>query len=190
MILLDELKQIRKQEANIVGELIGAQVINLDIPDIDVDSRNGELIRKLEDVIRCAKPDFIITHNPMDYMKDPLEVQKMVFDASFSSSVPHYVTDHPYYPIIPPIYYMDSSAGAGFIPAEYVDISEHIETKIRMVECHQSQVKWLKDHDGIDFLDFVRTISKFRGQQCGVAYAEGFTQCMTWPRLTVKRLLP
>jgi LmbE family N-acetylglucosaminyl deacetylase len=85
---------------------------------------------------------------------------------------------------------MDTLAGIGFVPTEYVDISDFIETKLEMNNCHQSQIKWLYEHDGIDFLDFVRTVSKFRGLQCGKAYAEGFTQCKAWPRMTTVRLLP
>ena len=44
-----------------------------------------------------------------------------------------------------------------------------------MLECHESQLKWMRDHDHIDFADFVRTCSKFRGLQCGCDYAEAFT---------------
>jgi LmbE family N-acetylglucosaminyl deacetylase len=142
------------------------------------------------DVIREVQPDYIITHAPDDYMKDHIEVTKAVFDASFSASVPSFVTNKAHFTQIPPIYYMDTLAGVGFLPTEYVDISTSIEIKLQMINCHQSQLKWLKDHDDIDFLDSVRTISKFRGLQCGAAYAEGFTQCQAWHRLTTKRLLP
>ena len=85
---------------------------------------------------------------------------------------------------------MDTLAGVNFLPTEYVDISDTIETKIKAVDCHISQIKWMKEHDHIDFLDFVRTCSKFRGFQCGVPYAEGFRACATWPRVPTKRLLP
>ena len=191
IIMPEELKNIRTKEAEKAGKLLGAvEVINLDIPDLHVDSCHQETVLKLVDVVRYAKPDLIITHSPEDYMKDHLEVSKLVFDASFSSSIPHLLTKHPAYPNIVPIYYMDTLAGVNFLPAEYVDISDTIELKIMAVDSHQSQVKWMKDHDGIDFLDFVRTVSKFRGLQCGVPFAEGFTRCTTWPRLTAKRLLP
>jgi len=73
---------------------------------------------------------------------------------------------------------------------EYVDISDTIEIKIEALQCHESQIKWMLEHDHIDFCDFVRTCSKFRGFQCGVAYAEGFRSCMTWPRIPTKRYLP
>ena len=85
---------------------------------------------------------------------------------------------------------MDTVAGIGFIPTEYVDISEVIEIKLAAVACHVSQIKWLKDHDAIDFLEFGRVESKYRGQQCGAVYAEGFQQSQAFPRLTTKRLLP
>ncbi|PYI56440.1 PIG-L deacetylase family protein [Paenibacillus flagellatus] len=187
-----ELRLLRAQEAQASGALIGATVVSLDVPDLKVKSDEDELVRKLVAVIRRTKPDVIITHPPEDYMKDHMEVSKAVFDASFSATVPHYEADEPAPPDIKaaPIYYMDTLAGVGFLPTEYVDISDQIETKIRMNAAHESQIKWLYEHDGIDFLDFVRTVSKFRGLQCGVAYAEGFVQCRSWPRLTTARLLP
>lgn len=191
IIMPPELREIRTKEAENGGAVLGVtEVINIDVGDLKVDSCNSETTKKIINVIRYVEPDLIITHSPVDYMRDHLEVNRLVFDASFSSSVPHMPTTSPAFGSIVPIYYMDTLAGVNFLPTEYVDISETIEQKIKAVDCHQSQVKWMKDHDGIDFLDFVRTVSKFRGLQCSVPYAEGFTACMTWPRVPVKRLLP
>ena len=89
-----------------------------------------------------------------------------------------------------PIYHMDPVAGTGFIPTEYVDISDTIELKLEALACHKSQIDWMRDHDHIDFLDFVRTCSKVRGYQSGVAYAEGFRPNLNYLRMTTKRLLP
>lgn len=186
----EQLKEIRAREALVSGALIGADVINLDTPDLLVKSDNDVLIYRLTDIIRQTQPSYIITHPPQDYMKDHMEVSKAVFDASFAATVPHYGTKFPAYDKVAPVYYMDTVAGVNFIPTEYVDISDFIDVKLQMVDCHESQIKWLKEHDGIDFLDFVRTVSKFRGLQCGVSYAEGFTQCQVWPRMTTTRLLP
>lgn len=192
VIPTEELRLMRKQEAIAAGKLIGSEVISLDVPDLSVKSDSDELVQKLVQVIRRVKPDYIITHPPEDYMKDHMEVSRAVFDASFAATVPYYdeasgLSEHHK---VAPIYYMDTLAGVGFLPTEYVDISDYIELKIQMNDCHQSQIKWLYEHDGIDFLDFVRTVSKFRGLQCGRPYAEGFTQCQAWPRLTTVRLLP
>jgi len=190
-IVPEELARIRAGEAAAAGKLIGAEVIGLGVPDLAVRSDNPQLIEALVQVIRRTRPDLIITHPPEDYMKDHMEVSRAVFDASFAATVPHYdPSSGPAHDKVVPLFYMDTLAGVNFIPTIYVDITDHIEMKIRMLACHQSQIKWMKEHDGIDFVDFVRTCSKFRGLQCGKPYAEGFTQCLAWPRLTTERLLP
>ena len=85
---------------------------------------------------------------------------------------------------------MDNLGGNEFLPTEYVDITEEIDLKLEMLECHESQLKWMRDHDHIDFAEFVRTCSRFRGLQCGVKYAEGFRRYLAADRLTTKRMLP
>jgi len=191
VIMPEELRVIRTEEAEEAGKTIGAaEVINIDVSDLEVNSYNEDTVKKVIDVVRYAKPDLIITHSPEDYMRDHKEVGSLVFNASFSSSVPHMFTNNPAYPDIVPIFFMDTLAGVNFLPTEYVDITDTIEIKINAMNCHQSQIKWMLEHDKIDFLDFARTVSKFRGLQCGAAYAEGFRKCETWPRLGTKRLLP
>ena len=191
VIMPEELRRIRTIEAEQAGKVIGClDVINLDVPDLEVNSYNKDIIKALIDLVRKVKPDVVITHSPDDYMKDHGEVSKLVFDASFSSSIPHFTTDNPRYAFIPPLYYMDTLAGINFLPTEYVDITDEIEIKLKALNCHESQVKWMLEHDRIDFLDFVRTVSKFRGLQCNVQYAEGYRKCETWPRQNTKRLLP
>lgn len=186
-----ELRTIRAEEIQRAGAVLeAAEVVSLDVNDLEVDSNRSATVNQLVDVIRRVQPDLILTHSPEDYMKDHVEVSRLVFDASFSASVPHYTTPTPGVAKITPLFYMDTVAGVNFIPTEYVDISEFIDAKLLALNCHESQIKWMRDHDGIDFLDFVRTVAKFRGQQCGASYAEGFKQCLTWPRLTTKRLLP
>ncbi|UVI27780.1 PIG-L deacetylase family protein [Paenibacillus spongiae] len=186
----EELRVIRAQEAKDAGRLIGAEVHSLHVPDLQVKSENEEMVHDLIRLVREVKPDYIITHNPEDYMKDHQEVSKAVYDASFSATVPHMLPDVPAYGRIVPIYYMDTLAGVNFVPEEYVDITDMIDIKLQMNNCHQSQLAWLKEHDGIDFLEFVQSCSRFRGIQSGVTYAEGFRRCQAWPRMTTQRLLP
>ncbi len=186
----DELGEIRNKEAEAAAALIGAKAISLNVTDMQVDSSNLDTLHALIRVIRDTKPDLIITHNPDDYMRDHCETSKLAFNASFGSSIPHLVRDREAHGKIVPIFYMDTLAGVGFIPTEYVDISDEIDLKLEALGCHQSQIKWMKDHDQIDFLDFVKTCSKYRGLQVGVPYAEGFRQYAGWPRFATTRLLP
>ena len=185
----DELAEIRKNEAKKAGSLAGIKVVTCDIGDL-LAYETKEQVDKVVDVIREAQPDFIITHAPNDYMPDHVAVSKLVFNASFAASVPHYVSSVMTPSQVTPIFYMDNLGGNEFLPTEYVDITEEIDLKLEMLECHESQLKWMREHDNIDFADMVKTISKYRGYQCGATYAEAFSQCMVYPKPTTKRMLP
>jgi LmbE family N-acetylglucosaminyl deacetylase len=91
---------------------------------------------------------------------------------------------------VTPVYFMDTIAGLGFVPTEYVDVTDVIEVKAEMLAAHATQLVWLRDHDGVDIVEEMMTAARYRGQQCGVRYAEGFTQCLTWLRGATRRLLP
>ncbi len=193
----DELTVIRGNEARKAGALAGIEVICAGFNDLDIYDNNKEAREKLIDVIRYADPDVIITHNPDDYMPDHTAVSRLVFDASFAATLPNY-TNYPHIFSSPdgaparvvPIYYMDTLAGVNFVPTDYVDIAEEIDLKLQMLECHESQLVWMREHDGIDFADMVKTCSRYRGYQCGAQYAEGFRQCQAYLKGTTKRLLP
>jgi len=186
----EELAVIRREEAMASGGIIGAEVIMLGADDLFVRSEDTKLKKKVVDVIRYAKPDIIITQPFDDYMDDHEETAKLVFGASMAATVNKYVTDHEFFPELTPIYFMEPLWGVDSLPDEYVDISDQIDTKLRMLSCHQSQIKWLKDHDQIDVLENTRIMSRFRGIQCGIGYAEGFTHMKKSHRLLSKRLLP
>ena len=185
----DELAEIRKNEAKKAGALAGIKVVTCDIADL-LAYETKEQVDKVVDIIREAQPDFIITHAPNDYMPDHVAVSKLVFNASFAASVPHYISNVMTPSKVTPIFYMDNLGGNEFLPTEYVDITDEIDLKLEMLECHESQLKWMREHDNIDFADMVRTISKYRGYQCCATYAEAFSQCMVYPKPTTKRMLP
>ena len=186
----DELTVIRANEAKRAGAMAGIEVIWGGFNDLDIYEENKEARDKMVDVIRYANPDFIITHDPNDYMPDHTAVSKLVFDAAFTATLPNYPTKEKTVAKLVPIFYMDTLAGVGFNPEFYVDISKQIDLKMNMLECHESQLVWMREHDNIDFADMVKTCSRVRGYQCGVDYAEGFRQCRVYLKGTTERLLP
>lgn len=185
----DELRTMRIKEAQNAGAIAGIEVVTCDIDDLEIYDIKEHRDRVV-DVIRNCQPDVIITHSPNDYMPDHTAVSKLVFDATFAASVPRYTSTVPGDAKLTPLYYMDTLAGVNFMPTEYVDISDTIDTKLQMLECHESQMKWMRDHDNIDFAEFVKTCARFRGLQSGVDYAEAFTQAYAWPKVSTKRMLP
>jgi len=186
----EEIARIRSGEAKRAAEICGAEEATLGLSDGDVNAGDIEQRRLVVDLVRETRPDVIITHHPGDYMGDHNETSRLVFECSFHATLPLYETAKPNYTNVTPIYYMDTIMGLGFQPTEYVDVSDMIETKTAMLEAHESQLTWLRDHDGVDVVEQMRTVSRFRGLQCGVAYAEGFVPCLTWLRPRTRRLLP
>lgn len=186
----EELARVRLAEARAAAREEGAELIACGLcPDLEV-YVDSETRRKTVEVIRQARPDLVITNHPDDYMCDHSTTGRLVVDASFVASLPNYRTDSPHTAVIPPVYFMDTMAGVNFEPTDYVDISETVEAKGRALLCHQSQYKWLRDHDGIDYVQFMKAHSAFRGTQCGVPFAEAFQAYRVWGRIKPGRLLP
>lgn len=189
-IMPDELREIRNEEARRGCEIGGLKYVTCDIGDLLVDSSNRDQINTLVKIMRDADPDVLITHSPNDYMCDHIEVAKLALYASFSASCPHYEMDLGPACKATPVFFMDNYHCVDSEPTDYVDITDELETKLEMLDCHASQVVWLKDHDNSDVLEDTRTVARFRGLQCGVKYAEGFRRYLAADRLTTKHLLP
>jgi LmbE family N-acetylglucosaminyl deacetylase len=186
----EEIGRIRTAEAERAAEICGATHVTLGLSDGEVLSSDRAQRRLFVDLIRDARPDLIITHSPADYHTDHNETSRLVFDTSFLATVPLIVTDKPSHDKVTPIYFMDTISGLGFVPTEFVDITDVIDVKEAMLRAHDSQLSWIRDHDGGDIVEQMKTASAFRGQQCGVGYAEGFAPCLTALRCTTYRLLP
>ena len=188
----EEMAVIRKAEAENAARVISADVFALGIPDGEVEV-SLQLRRKLVEIVRKTKPDVMITHYPHDYMSDHNNTSRLVFDASFWAGAAGFQGDpdeSAYHVLRPPVVYMDTVGGIGFLPEQYVDISPVMDIKIEMLSQHESQLKYMKDRDGLDLLDCMITAAKYRGYQCGVAYAEGFVPERIYPSLSAKRVLP
>lgn len=186
----EEIARIRLAEARRAAEIAGAEHATLGFSDSEVNAGDRDQLLAVVDLVRDTRPDLVITHSPEDYMSDHNEISKLVFAASFHATLPLLETGKPHHGVVAPLYYMDTLMGLGFQPVEYVDVTSTIETKTAMLEAHESQLGWLRDHDGVDVVEQMRTTTRFRGQQCGAAYAEGFAPCLTWLRATTRRLLP
>jgi len=186
-----ETTETRAEEAHKSASLIGAEAIPLGIPDGEV-YHNEKMRRKLVDVIRKTEPDVIITHSSNDYMSDHTLTSQLVFEASFWAGSPGYKgeKDLSTCQVRPFVFYMDTVTGVNFLPTEYVDITAVFEKKREVLACHQSQVKFIKERNGIDILEMMEIMARFRGLQCGVTYAEGFRRLEVYLRNTPKRLLP
>ena len=191
---MDEIAAIRKEEARKAAAIIGAEYICLDYDDEMFFEDKAARIAFIN-LIRYCKADVILTHNPKDYNPDHELTSKIVNDIPVMIPVAKIQTKYPAYDKIPVIAYFEPVHGVGFVPTEYVDITDTMETKMAMCREHKSQVLWMADNykdtlEGKDFFEDYYTIARYRGIQCGVQYAEAFRMANDAFRVVPRRVLP
>jgi LmbE family N-acetylglucosaminyl deacetylase len=193
-IPMDEIAAIRKEEARRAAAHIGAEYICLDYDDeMFYEDKNARL--KFIDLVRYCKADVILTHNPKDYNPDHELTSKIVNDIAVMIPIAKLQTRNAPYDKIPIIVHYEPVHGLGFIPTDYVDITDTMEMKMAMLREHKSQISWMQDNykDAVaskDFFDDYYTIARYRGIQCGVEYAEAFRMANDAFRVVPYRVLP
>jgi len=186
----EELAAVRSRELKDAAKVLGAEsVIELGLPDFGVWLQR-ELLFKLTDAIRQVRPDVVITHFDADYGSDHNHTLKLVQDATLAASVPGVKTQQPAITTMPYLYMMEPLGGFGFQPQTYVDITATLQIKIRMLECHRSQMEWMNRYGGMDPREYLETVAKFRDYQVGVKYAEGFIAHASFGHVPLNRVLP
>lgn len=190
VIMPKELGIMRRNEAQDSGKVGGYHVLYGGFTDLEIFSGNRKSRDVIVDIIREIKPDFIITHNPVDYMADHVATSKLVLDASYAATLPDYPSKTKEPAKECPIYFMSPSRAFDFTPNEYVDVTDVMDLKKQAFLCHKSQVEWLMAHTHTDPTLNMYNASEFWGRQCGVKYAEVFSQHFSGSRITTKRLLP
>lgn len=186
----EDCSRARHAEAARSAALIGADYRALMVPDDTVNPFDDGQQRLVMELIRSVRPDVILTHSPADYHTDHTNLFELVRWCGPLLGMPQYVTDSPHLDALPALYCMDTLNGRGFEPTRYVDISDVMERKLEMVASFQSQLPFLLRYYGMDVLEQVTTIARFRGLQAGVRHAEGFQRFMAagWGNLTVDHL--
>jgi LmbE family N-acetylglucosaminyl deacetylase len=186
----EEIAGIRLAEARRASQLASVEHRTLGLPDTTIAAADNDQRLLIVELLRQVRPDLVITHHPEDYMGDHRQVSALVFDTTMTATLPLLKTDSPALERIPRLYYMDTLAGIGFAPQEYVDITETIELKLEMLAAHESQCGFLSEDGTVSIVEDVRAVARFRGIQAGVQYAEAFALAQAWHRGTTRRLLP
>ena len=176
---------IRAKEAKRSAKVIGAETHCMGLKDGEIHD-TPETREAFLKPLKRYKPDIVLTHSSTDYMGDHNLVSRLAQDCSFTA--PLGVDNE--YATIPSLFFMDSMAGVGFHPEMYVDITGTMEKKLEMMRQHKSQLVFLGEYLGYDFLEYIDVVARFRGLQSGVRYAEGFREVRTYPRGVCSRKLP
>ncbi len=168
-----ELAVIRERESRAAAAVIGAEVFWMGFPDGDLFYDRPTRLAFI-DMMRQARPDIVFTHWSEAYHPDHVATGQLVFGASYISNVPHIVTNHPANDTVPTIYYMDFDHSIITESAQYVDITDVYDLKVKMLEAHESQLVWIKERHNLDIVERMRADDRMVGQRCGAMYAESF----------------
>lgn len=194
---MEEIGRIRKAEAARSAAIIGAEYICLDYDDEMFFEENRKTRLEFINLVRYCKADVIFTHSLHDYNPDHMLTSKIITDIAVMIPIAHLKTEAPPYNVIPSIWYFEPANSFGFVPTDYVDITDFYETKKKMLACMESQGQWMADNyaalggDNEAFFDGIRITSEFRGMQAGCKYAEGFVRALDAYRTRMtERVLP
>ncbi len=176
----EQISEIRRAEAAAAAERLDGIYHCLEGDDMFVLYDRPTLLNTIR-LIRDVRPILVFAPSPQDYMSDHEVTSRLVWNACFAAGIPNIPTPgaEPYH-CIPHLYYMDPVEakdlyGRRIVPDLLVDISSVIEIKTDVLACHASQRNWLLAHHGIDeYLDSMKRLGRFRGEQMGVEFAEAF----------------
>ena len=177
----EEISKIRKAEAAASAALIDATYHCLDFEDIYI-FYGRETINKTAALLRRVKPSLVFTSPSADYMLDHEMASRIVQTACFCMGMRNLEVDEEIFEPVPYLYYTDPLEGKDILgnkiqPSVYVDITSEIGIKQQMLECHESQRNWLREHHKMDeYILAMKRFSKQRGSEIGREYAEGFVQ--------------
>ena len=176
-----DISEIRKKEAGKSARLIQGIYRCLGFEDLFI-FYDRDTICKTTKLIRDVRPDIVFTASPNDYMIDHEITSHIVETACFSSGISNLELNKEPYEPVPYLFYCDPLEGKDkfgnlVIPKINVDITELMPNKEKMLSCHVSQAKWLKEHHGVDqYSVLMKDLALMRGKEINVRYAEGFRQ--------------
>lgn len=183
----ERIRDVRLNECETSAAVLGASYRWAGWEDTEVEFCH-ELRVKVAKVIREVNPFLVFTLPPVDYMADHEETSKLVRNACFCASMPNFDTEGvPPTKGVPYLYYWDSVEGKDCLGREtpvgfYVDVTQEMETKVKMLSCHRSQREWLLAQHGIDqYIEHMKEWNRRRGEEVDVEFAECFCQHLGHP---------
>lgn len=167
------LAAVRRKEMTASAKLLGAQLLLVGQPDGTLTDVAG-LRLKLVEVYREFRPTLVLAHAPQDYHPDHRTASTLAEAASWFCASRGYHTRSPAMKAPPALWWMDTVAMSSFDPGFYVDISEFVNLKTKMLACHQSQLARGNDTDFSPLSKIMHLQFRTRGMQAGVEAAEAF----------------
>jgi LmbE family N-acetylglucosaminyl deacetylase len=180
-VAIDNLAEVRKEEAAAAARLLGADLLMAQIPDAelaDIPSQRRTVI----DLVRQFRPTLVLAHNAADYHPDHRAASALAEAASWFAASRGVPSDAPPLEAQPALWWLDAVNMAGFEPGFFLDISPFVELKHQMLRCHQSQRQRALDQEFASLEELMRRQYLTRGAQASALAAEAFRASLHWKR--------
>ena len=129
----------------------------------------AELNEKIVEAVKEACPEIVLIPFPDRHID-----HQLVFEASMVATRPiHFGRDIKIlaaYETLSETHWNAPHIEPGFIPNWIVEITDHIDTKLKALDCFGSQIP---PFPGPRSIEAVKALAVFRGTQSGFAYGEG-----------------
>jgi LmbE family N-acetylglucosaminyl deacetylase len=178
---LPDLAARRRQEMAAAAEVLGATVLFGEISDghlADVPEQRAVLV----ELYRRFRPTLVLAHAAEDYHTDHRAAGMLAEAASWYCTSRGHTSRSPVMEAQPTLWWMDTMNMAGFTPGFFIDISDYLDIKRRMLQCHSSQLQRAEDSAFSPLEQQMLWQSRSRGAQAGVEAAEAFRLHLAWKR--------
>lgn len=150
--------ETRRKEQMESARLMGVKEVFFgDCPDAGLVC-DREMVRRIENAVAAAKPDFVYVHYPDDTHHDHRALSQAAIPACRS---------------VRNVLYYEGPSTLNFCPTVFVDVGGVLHTKLACLEAHSSQVTQTNIQD-MSIVDLARSAAQFRGIQGRIRSAEAF----------------
>lgn len=177
-----DLDIVRREEAAAAANILGAELFWFGAGDGELFDTHENRMRLVE-MLRRFRPTLVLTHAGEDYHADHRAASELAEVASWRAASRGEVTETGPLGTQPKLWFADTVNMLAFVPDIFIDVSQHVEMKRRMLECHQTQLARGKDADFTPLVEQMARQSTARGAQTGVAAAEAFRWHVAFKRV-------
>lgn len=177
----EEVHAKRLKEAEASAKVIGGTYHYAGGCDLEVEY-NSEYRKMATRVVREVDPLIVFTLPPMDYLADHEQTSLLVRNAAYIASVPLYECGAKATNRIPYLYYWNASNLTDIfgrpLPLHFgIDVGSAMQTKEKMLACHESQREWLAYHNKWDaYIEQMKDWTREQGRLIGREWGECFIQ--------------
>ncbi len=177
--------EIRAREAAAAAAVLGAERMNLALPDGGLQRGDQQQLRAVVEVIRRTRPRLVLAPLDGDRHPDHCETHHLARQAVFLAGLARWPADgEPWRPALTMFYPGSRQSVAD--PAVVVDISPWWERQLQAIDCHASQfVRGVDDPptpiNAPDFRPWLEARAVAAGQLIGVRRGEALASAQPLP---------